>query len=371
MQLVKAQVKEDAIRAQFQAAMAKKADLISIEVILLEDMSDCREQLVAELASTVTRVDRIDGVVAALPRSDDRSRARLYDWEDIQSLQDLLLESVQSMLDSDTKVAALRTKFEDAVRQKREVLGEIPAPSTVIEVVPEGGSGGEGAAQGSAALRPRVDLSSVSALSKDELSAAAGKSSKDAAVALGKTVAVGAQSLGDYLKSPKAQSLAATVVDLFQNTGGYFKAIGESFSVATKVFQQNTLPGEEITSFDTMFKTARDAVKSVQTSEEVAAALADVKQKGQAVPSTAGKIGQLAGEAIKDAQQNKELGTALAEALSNVQSALVALAGLGTKLASSAPPPGRMLPPSGPPGASATPIDVPSEASGGAADKSE
>jgi hypothetical protein len=59
--------------------------------------------------------------VAALPSPADRERARLYDWEDIASLQELLLESVNSMLDSDTTVAALRTKFEDALRQKREV----------------------------------------------------------------------------------------------------------------------------------------------------------------------------------------------------------------------------------------------------------
>jgi hypothetical protein len=41
-------------------------------VILLEDMSDCREQLVAELAATVQRVARIGGVVAALPSPNDR-----------------------------------------------------------------------------------------------------------------------------------------------------------------------------------------------------------------------------------------------------------------------------------------------------------
>jgi hypothetical protein len=39
----------------------------------------------------------------------------------LQGLQNLLLESVQSMTESDKKVAQLRIKFEDAVRQKQEV----------------------------------------------------------------------------------------------------------------------------------------------------------------------------------------------------------------------------------------------------------
>jgi hypothetical protein len=61
-----------------------QADLISIEVILLEDMLDCRDQLIGELATTVTRQQRIEGVTAALPAAGDKNRARAYDWEDIE-----------------------------------------------------------------------------------------------------------------------------------------------------------------------------------------------------------------------------------------------------------------------------------------------
>ena len=43
-----------------------------------------------------------------------------------QGLQELLLDSIESMQDSDRTVAALRTRFEDAVRQKQEVSGCSP-----------------------------------------------------------------------------------------------------------------------------------------------------------------------------------------------------------------------------------------------------
>jgi hypothetical protein len=47
-------------------------------------MLDCRDQLIGELATTVTRQQRIAGVTAALPAAGDKNRARAYDWEDIE-----------------------------------------------------------------------------------------------------------------------------------------------------------------------------------------------------------------------------------------------------------------------------------------------
>jgi hypothetical protein len=55
-------------------------------------------------------------------------------------------------------------------------------------------------------------------------------------------------------------------VDLIENTGGYFRAIGKSFSTAAKTFDSNSLPGDKITTFDTMFETGWKAAKAVKAS---------------------------------------------------------------------------------------------------------
>jgi hypothetical protein len=79
MTTVRDQVKEESIKYQFADVMAKKADLISIEVILLEDMVDCREQLVQELEDTLAREKTISGVIEALPSLGDKvSRASYH-----------------------------------------------------------------------------------------------------------------------------------------------------------------------------------------------------------------------------------------------------------------------------------------------------
>jgi hypothetical protein len=69
----------------------------------------------------------------------------------------------------------------------------------------------------------------------------------------------------------QAQALAATFVDLIENTGGYFKALGKSFSTAAKTFDSNSLPGDKITTFDTMFETGWKAAKAVKASHSLPA----------------------------------------------------------------------------------------------------
>jgi hypothetical protein len=58
-------------------------------------------------------------------------------------------------------------------------------------------------------------------------------------------------------------------VDLIENTGGYFRALGKSFSTAAKTFDNNSLPGDKITTFDTMFETGWKAAKAVKVSHSL------------------------------------------------------------------------------------------------------
>lgn len=47
-------------------------------------------QLAEELESTVERIRVIEGVVAALPDSEDVARMRAYNWQDVEDLQQVV-----------------------------------------------------------------------------------------------------------------------------------------------------------------------------------------------------------------------------------------------------------------------------------------
>ncbi|CAM9200978.1 unnamed protein product [Ascophyllum nodosum] len=323
MQALREQVKEPSIRTPIEGAMAKKADVTSIEVMLLEDLVECREKLEEELRSTSSRADTMNGVAAALPSEEsDAARMRAYNWRDVQDLQEVLLSSVESMEASDAQVASLRTKLLDAVRQKRQVLGE--ASST--EIVAGGADGGA----------KKMSLARAFEVSKEfteeELLRMAAESSTSAVVGVAKSVAAGVSSLGNYAKSPDAQDVAASTVDVVAAISGAASAIRDAFREAKKEFDEKSTPSEELTSFDKIMVSLQSGFKAAVESSAVKAKL---DEAGGLVttqlPEAGRRVGEGAAKALKGAAANEEIGNPVREALDSAEKFVVSMAALGSR----------------------------------------
>eukprot|EP00752_Nemacystus_decipiens_P012767 g11307.t1 len=321
MQALRGQVDESSIRAPIEEAMAKKADVTSIEVMLLEDLVECKEKLEKELKSTSSRGETMNGVVAALPSEGDTERMRAYNWQDVEDLQEVLLSSAESMEASDAQVGSLRTRLLDSVAQKREVLGE--APST--ELVRSDGGGAKRMTT-ARAFQASADLS------EEELLDAVAQSSKSAAAGVVKSVAAGADSLGSYIRSPEGQDVAASTVLVIGALAGAANSVSNAIKAAKKEFDENALPGEELTSFDKIIKSLQSSLKAVQESPAVKAQLAEAGDLlTKQVPDASARVGQGTVEALKGAASNKEVGNPVKEALGSLEQFIVSLAALGTK----------------------------------------
>ncbi|CAN0152049.1 unnamed protein product, partial [Discosporangium mesarthrocarpum] len=192
-------------------------------------------QLEAELLSTTNRAQVMSAVAGALPDLGDKTRLRAYNWKDVQDLQEVLLSSVENMSDSDAKVGQLRTKLMESLQQKKEVLDggatEAQAGGVGAEVLTPTEETGVRAFQASVEM------------SEKELLGVAADSSKSAVVGVAKGIVAGASSLGEYAKSPDAQMVAASAVDIFGAISGTFKSLKEAFDAGIKEYQDNTLPG--------------------------------------------------------------------------------------------------------------------------------
>eukprot|EP00904_Undaria_pinnatifida_P010535 jgi/Undpi1/6611/HiC_scaffold_20.g09090.m1 len=323
MQALRGQVEEASIRAPIEAAMAKKADVTSIEVMLLEDLFECKEKLEKELVSTSSRADTMNGVVAALPSQQDTARMRAYNWQDVEDLQEVLLSSVEDMEASDAQVASLRTRLLDSVEQKKEVLGEV---SSTTEIVRDGADGAAKKISAGRAFKVSKELS------EKELVEAVAESSKSAAVGVAKSVVAGVTSLGSYAKSPEAQDVAASTVDVIGAISGAASSIGDAFKEAKKEYDDNSLSGEEMTSVDKIFKSVRSGVKAVQNSPTVKTKLDEAGELvTKTLPSAGGRVGKGAAQAFKGAAANDDIGNPVREALDSVEKFIVSMAALGSK----------------------------------------
>ncbi|CAM9115916.1 unnamed protein product [Ectocarpus sp. 4 AP-2014] len=321
MQALRGQVDEASIRAPIETAMAKKADVTSIEVMLLEDLVECKEKLEEELKSTSARGETMNGVVAALPAEGDIARLRAYNWQDVQDLQEVLVSSAESMEASDAQVGLLRTRLLDSVQQKKEVLGEV----SKAELVAGGGTG-------AMKMTTARAFQASTELSEEELLQAVTESSKNTALGVAKSVSAGTSSLGDYLRSPAGQDVAASTVLVIGALAGAAASVANAFKAAKKEFDENAVSGEELTSFDKILKSLQSSLKAVQESPAVKAELREAGDLlTKQVPQASARVGAGTAEAIKGAVGNSEISNPVKDALDSLEEFVVSLAALGTK----------------------------------------
>jgi len=97
MKAVRDMVNEQVVLVQLDSAILKKGELISIEKTICADIKTCLDEVNAEISETKSKIVDLQSVLLSLPSSTDEAgyAARSYSWEEIESLEQKLIQSVE------------------------------------------------------------------------------------------------------------------------------------------------------------------------------------------------------------------------------------------------------------------------------------
>ncbi len=97
MKAVRDMVNEQVVLVQLDSAILKKGELISIEKTICTDIKTCLDEVNAEISETKSKIVDLQSVLLSLPSSTDEAgyAARSYSWEEIESLEQKLIQSVE------------------------------------------------------------------------------------------------------------------------------------------------------------------------------------------------------------------------------------------------------------------------------------
>ena len=97
MKAVRDMVNEQVVLVQLDSAILKKDELISIEKTICTDIKTCLDEVNAEISETKSKIVDLQSVLLSLPSSTDEAgyAARSYSWEEIESLEQKLIQSVE------------------------------------------------------------------------------------------------------------------------------------------------------------------------------------------------------------------------------------------------------------------------------------
>ena len=97
MKAVRDMVNEQVVLVQLDSAILKKGELISIEKTICTDIKTCLDEVNAEISETKSKIVYLQTVLLSLPSSTDEAgyAARSYSWEEIESLEQKLIQSVE------------------------------------------------------------------------------------------------------------------------------------------------------------------------------------------------------------------------------------------------------------------------------------
>lgn len=134
LQDVAQRTSEEVIKNSVKSAVETKANLVAIEMILVDDIEECLEQVEVELSEIKRRMEAMQTTRDSLPSLDDREALRLFSWSQISQLEDELRRSAVAIAETDAKVASLRERIKDALTQRSSALGNDPLPKEVQTV---------------------------------------------------------------------------------------------------------------------------------------------------------------------------------------------------------------------------------------------
>lgn len=100
MKAVRDLISEQVVLIQLDSAVLKKDELISIEKTICTDIKNCLDEVNTEISETKGKIAYLQTVLTSLPSSTDESgyAARSYSWEEIESLEQKIIQSVEVLL---------------------------------------------------------------------------------------------------------------------------------------------------------------------------------------------------------------------------------------------------------------------------------
>ncbi len=309
-------VSEESIRSQLAIAVTTKADLLLIETNLVDDMETYRNQLSEDLSRACKRADVMNGVLEGLPTFDslavDHSMARLYDWNNLNSLQSLLFEDIQTMAAKSSSAIELRSRYDEVLQQKKKALKTLE-------------KGGMKTLYGRDIWNK---LKEAPRMSNSELQAIALQNALSSVISVGKVVQVGLVSLGEYARSKDGQRCVESTVDLVKSIKSASASYWNSWLTGVVTFKSNMIPGEEMTSVQKVVHAWRDCMVAVLGSTEVNASLDEAQKNTVVVSKAVENLVDVMGTALSGTANNVELHQAMTGALEGLQWTLIAVTGL-------------------------------------------
>lgn len=127
LQSISDQITEVPIRKKVDDAVNTKAELISIEVMLMELMRECSVELNDVIIACVGRRDTYVKSREDMKAAIEESGTWSDEWENIAELQEFFLKMRAAVSDGETKIQTLRNKISAAMEQRNVLLGRVTA----------------------------------------------------------------------------------------------------------------------------------------------------------------------------------------------------------------------------------------------------
>lgn len=123
LQKIAGEIIEAPIRKNVEDAINTKADLVSIEAMLMEVMIECKVELDDVMAACIERRDTFKNTLSSMISED--SASSLDEWENIANLQEFFLKMNTAVSEGVSKMNELRSKISTAMEQRNVLLGRV------------------------------------------------------------------------------------------------------------------------------------------------------------------------------------------------------------------------------------------------------
>ena len=214
---VRSKLKPGAIALRLDDLLRKKMQVSAIELDLVVDLNECVVEMEKVLAEARDRRDAMTGALGRMMRPDaskagDEGEGGQYtpSWSDIMEMEMALDQAATSAMESDGRVRELRGRFERALANRCQVLGqEAPAfkrkdKAAGAGIVIGGGAGRKASTKASAELAAPSDYDDMGSMSEAEVAGALLGALGGAALSGAKGAFLTARAVADTLGSSPA-----------------------------------------------------------------------------------------------------------------------------------------------------------------------
>eukprot|EP01035_Chromulina_nebulosa_P030236 gene30236-40173_t len=286
-------INEQVVLVQLDSAVLKKDELITIEKTICSDIKTCLDEVNAEISETKGKIAYLQTVLASLPSSTDEAgyAARSYSWDEIESLEQKLIQSVESSAGRDRRIIAFGEVFDNVLKRKGLILGENTAiPNDVAVTI---------------ANSPGIAATAVDAEDTE---------SDDTTSNLPAKKSMSMQELTEILKQQNQAEVAATAVEAIRRGGqSILTATGSVLGASVTSFKSNEAE-ESRKAFTVAVEAAKNVVRSFKNAWETAKAVWSTELGDESKIETTDEYLKRAGSAINNIAKSEDLKKSLASA---------------------------------------------------------